>query len=101
MHSSVDLGNPIYSKSIPAPRLDSFEFNDTFEAEDGVNTPILVKGEYCSDPDSSGYIVELCEVTCLDWTNESPESIRESVREAMLAHFNTKKITYNAEIQVL
>lgn len=101
MNSSCDIGNPIYNRSIPAPKVDSFEFNDTFESEDGTNTVFYAKGEYCSDPDSFGYIVESIEVTCLDWTNEHPEVIREAVREAMLAHFNCKKITYNCNIELI
>lgn len=94
-HFSPD-GNAVVSK---APKLDLFQFEDQHESEDGFIAPYLAKGEYCSDPDSFGYIVELCEVTIT--SNDSPDSIRESVRETMLAHFNTKKITYNCEIQIL
>lgn len=99
MTTITESRDPRFAKSIPAPRLDMFQFEDTHESEDGFNAPFLAKGEYCSDPDSFGYIVELCEVTIT--SNDNPDSIRESVREAMLAHFNTKKITYNCEIQIL
>jgi len=99
MTQITESRDPRFAPSIPAPKVKHFEFEETFEAEDGVNTPYQVQGLYASDPDSFGYIVELCEVTIT--SNDSPDSIRESVREAMLAHFNTKKITYNCEIQIL
>lgn len=99
MNTQTESRDPRFDKSIPAPKLESFEFEETFEAEDGFNTPYLAKGDYCSDPDSFGYIIENMEVTIK--ANESHESICESVREAMLVHFNTKKITYNCQIQIL
>ena len=79
-----------------------FNFSDTFEAEDGVNTPFEVNGRYFDAPDSfMGVHIEECVVTILDWSNENPESIRASVEEAMRAHFNTSKVTLNCSIDLV
>lgn len=79
--------DPRYQDYVPV-RYKEEKFTDVFQDELGSDIKFECRLVYTPDPDSFKHIINECVVTLIDWTSEGVESVKESIREVVVAYLN-------------